>query len=43
VARDPARFTVWEQIGCGAPAGLILEIDVGERLPGAILYDKALD
>jgi hypothetical protein len=29
---NPPRFILGEQLGCGSPAGLILEIDIGQLL-----------
>jgi hypothetical protein len=30
-----------EQLGCGLPTRLILEIDASQFLPGTVLHDKA--
>jgi hypothetical protein len=30
-----------EELGRRSPAGLLLEIDIGQLLPGAVDYDKA--
>jgi hypothetical protein len=34
VHSNPSRLILAEQLGCGAPPRLILEIDTGELLPG---------
>jgi hypothetical protein len=37
---DPSRLILAEQLGCGSPTRLILEIDMGELLPGAVRHDE---
>jgi hypothetical protein len=39
--RCSPRLVFGEQFGCRSPAGLILEIDVGQLLPGDVFHDKA--
>jgi hypothetical protein len=41
VGRNPPRLVFGEQFGRRAPAGLILEIDIGQLLPGVVGHDKA--
>jgi len=41
VGRNPPRLVFGEQFGRRAPAGLILEIDIGQLLPGVVSHDKA--
>jgi hypothetical protein len=41
VRRDPPRLIAGQQLRRRSPAGLILEIDVGERLAGVVLHDEA--
>ena len=41
VGGDPSRFVAGEQLGCRASAGLLLEIDVGKRLPTGVADDEA--
>jgi hypothetical protein len=41
VGGDSPDFVACEQIGSRATAGLILEIEVSERRPDAVLHDEA--
>ena len=41
VRGDPPGLVAGEELGRRAPARLLLEIDVGERLPVAIANDEA--
>jgi hypothetical protein len=41
VGRDPPRFIARKQISGAAPTGLLLEINVGKRLPIEVAHDKA--
>jgi hypothetical protein len=41
VGCNPLHLVAGEQLGCGLPARLILEIDVGERLPVGVADDEA--
>jgi hypothetical protein len=41
IHRDPSRLILAEQLGCRSPAGLILEINVGELLPVVVADNKA--
>jgi hypothetical protein len=41
VGRNPPRLVFREQLGSRSPAGLILEIDIGELLAVVIAHDKA--
>ena len=38
---NPPRLIACKQIGRRAPVGLVLEIDVGKRLPVAVLHNEA--
>jgi len=40
IRRDPSRFVAGEQLGRRSPAGLLLEIDIGELLASAVLHDE---
>ena len=41
VGGDAPRLVAGEEVGGSAPAGLLLEIDVGERLPVGVADDEA--
>ena len=41
VGRNPPRLVLREQLGRRSSAGLLLEIDIRQLLPGAVDYDKA--
>jgi hypothetical protein len=41
VGSDAPRLVLREQLGRRAPAGLILEIDIGKRLAAVVADDKA--
>src|SRR4029077_2921287 len=41
VGSDPPRLVAGEQLGCRASARLLLEIDVGNRLPVGVADDEA--
>jgi hypothetical protein len=41
VGRDASRFVAGKQLGGRSPTGLILEIHIRDRLPGAVTDDKA--
>ena len=41
VGRNPPRFVFPEQFGRRAPPRLVLEIDIGGRLPVVIAHDEA--
>jgi len=41
VHRHAAGFVVGQALGRWAPTGLILEIEIAERLPGGVLHDEA--
>jgi hypothetical protein len=40
IHRDPPRLVAGEQLRRRSPAGLVLEVDVGERLAAAIAHDQ---
>jgi len=40
IRRDPPRLVLRELLGRRSPAGLILEIDAGERLAAVVAHDK---
>jgi hypothetical protein len=42
VGRDPPRLALGHGIGSRAPAGLILEIDVRQRMAVVVFHNKAL-
>jgi hypothetical protein len=42
VSRYPPRLALDQQLGDGATAGLIVEIEIAERLPGGVVDDEAL-
>jgi len=41
IAGDPPRLIFGEQLGRRTPAGFVLQIDVGQFLPGVVLHDTA--
>jgi hypothetical protein len=41
IHRNPPRLVFGEQLRRRSAAGLILEIDIGQLLPGAVRHDKA--
>ncbi len=41
VRRHSSRLVASEQLGRRSPAGLILEVEIGERLPGTVADDEA--
>ncbi|MGO9681155.1 MAG: NAD(P)-binding domain-containing protein [Beijerinckiaceae bacterium] len=41
VRRQPPRFVPGQQLGRRAPTGLVLEVEIPERLPGGVLHDEA--
>jgi len=41
VHRHPPRLVLGEQLGRWSSAGLLLEIEIAERLPGAVADDEA--
>ena len=41
VHRDPSRLILAEQLGGRASPRLILEIDIGKLLPGAVRHDES--
>ena len=41
IRRYPPRLIFREQLGRGSPPRVLLEIGIGQLLPGAIEYDKA--
>jgi hypothetical protein len=41
VRSDAPRFVTRHQSRCRSPAGLLLEIDLGQRQAGVILHDEA--
>ena len=41
IDRHAARLVAGEQLGRRAPTGLVLEIEIAERLPGGVLHDEA--
>ena len=43
VASDPPRVDVGRQVRRGAPAGLLLEVDIGERVAVLVFDDEAGD
>ena len=40
IRRDPPRLVLRELLGRRSPAGLILEIDIGERVAAVVAHDK---
>ncbi len=42
VRRDPPRLVAREQLSRRSSARLVLEIDVGERLPASVAHDEAI-